>query len=145
MLLGVAIAIEAVVVHLLASLWSARLAGWLLFFDCYTLVMLLAHGQAVRLRPTLLTAHTLQLNIGFVWHLTVPLAELTAIELLRDTPKPAADLLTLTKLLFTPPNLLLTFTQPVTVKGPYGMHRTGQRLAVYLDQPQQFIAATKLG
>lgn len=143
-MLGVAIAVEAVVVHLLASLWSARVAGWLLLFDGYTLVMLLAHGQAVRLRPTLLTAHTLQLNVGFVWQLAVPLEELATIEPLRDTPKPAADLLNLTKLLFTPPNLLLTFAQPVTVQGPYGIQRTGRRLAVYLDQPQQFIAAVKL-
>lgn len=144
-LLGVAVAVEAVVVHLLASHWSARVAGWLLFFDGYTLVMLLAHGQAVRLRPTLLTAHALQLNVGFVWQLTVPLEKLATIELLRDTPRPAADLLNLTKLLFTPPNLLLTFAQPVTVTGAYGIRRTGRRLAVYLDQPQQFIAATKLG
>lgn len=141
--LGVALAVEAAVVHLLASRWSARAAGWLLFFDCYALVMLLAHGQAVRLRPTLLTTHTLQLNVGFVWHLTVPLAELTAVELLRDAPQPAAGLLNLTKLLFTPPNLLLTFARPVTVRGPYGMQRTGRRVAVYLDEPQQFIAAIK--
>lgn len=140
-MLGVALAVETAVVHLLASLWSARAAGWLLFLDSYTLVMLVAHGQAVRLRPNLLTATTLQLNVGFVWQLTVPLEELVAIETLRDTPEPAADLLNLTKLLFTPPNLLLTFAQPVLVKGPYGIQRTGRRLAVYLDQPQQFMKA----
>ena len=142
-MVGVALAVETAVLHLLASLWSARLAGWLLFFDGYTLVMLLAHGQAVRLRPVLLTADTLQLNVGFVWQLTVPVGELVAVAPLRDNPTPAPDLLNLTKLLFTPPNLLLTFSQPVTVKGPYGIQRTGQRLAVYLDQPQQFVEALK--
>ncbi len=105
--------------------------------------MLVAHGQAVRLRPILVTADALHLNVGFVWHLEVPLEELVVIEPLRDNPEPAADLLNLTKLLFTPPNLLLTFAQPVTVKGPYGIQRTGRRLAVYLDQPQQFIEATR--
>jgi hypothetical protein len=136
-MLGVALAVETAVLHLLVSWWSARVAGWLLFFDLYTLVMLLAHGQAVRLRPSLLTADTLHLHVGFVWHLTVPLSEVVAIESLRDNPKPAPGLLNLTKLLFTPPNLLLTFAQPVVVKGPYGMQRTGRHLAVYLDQPQQ--------
>ncbi|OUJ69499.1 hypothetical protein [Hymenobacter crusticola] len=143
-LLGVALAVETAVVHLLATLWSTRLAGWLLFLEGYTLVMLLAHGQAVRLRPVLLTADTLHLRVGFVWQLTVPVADLVAVTPLRDQPTPALDLLNLTKLLFTPPNLLLTFHQPVTVHGPYGVQRTGRQLAVYLDQPQQFMKAVRL-
>lgn len=137
-MLGVALAVETTVLHLLVSIWSTRVAGWLLFFDVYSLVMLLAHGQAVRLRPSLLTADALHRNVGFVWHLTVPLAERVAIESLRNNPKPVAGLLNLTKLLFTPPNLLLTFAQPVVVKGPYRMQRTSRHLAIYLDQPQQF-------
>jgi hypothetical protein len=144
-MVGVALVVETAVVHLLVTSWSTRVAGGLLFLEGYTLVMLLAHGQAVRLRPVLLTADRLHLNVGFVWQLTVPIAELVTIASLRDTPTPAPDLLNLTKLLFTPPNLLLTFSQPVTVKGPYGIQRTGRRLAVYLDQPQQFMAALKLG
>jgi hypothetical protein len=142
-MVGVALVVEATVVHLLVSLWSAQLAGWLLFLEGYTLVMLLAHGQAVRLRPVLLTADTLHLQVGFVWQLTVPVAELVAVASVRDTPAPAPDLLNLTKLLFTTPNLVLTFSHPVTVKGPYGVQRTGKRLAVYLDQPQQFREALK--
>lgn len=142
-MLGGVLVVETVVLHLLASLWSARVAGWLLFFDAYTLVMLVAHIQAVRLRPILVTTDTLYLNVGFVWHLEVALGDLVAIEPLRDNPEPATDLLNLTKLLFTPPNILLTFAQPVTVKGPYGLQRTGRRLAVYLDQPQQFIEVTR--
>jgi hypothetical protein len=139
---GVVLAVEMAGMHILVSLWSTWVAGWLLVLECYTLVMLVAHGQAVRLRPVLLTANTLHLTVGFVWHLTVPLGELAAVEVLRDTPEPAADLLNLTKLLFTQANLMLTFTHPVVVKGPYGIQRTGKRVAVYLDQPQQFIEAT---
>lgn len=140
-MVGVALVVETAVVHLLVRLWSAQVAGGLLFLEGYTLVMLLAHGQAVRLRPVLLTADTLHLQVGFMWQLTVPVGELVAVTPLRDHPTPAPDLLTLTKVLFTPPNLLLTFSQPVTVKGPYGIQRTGRRLAVYLDQPQQFVEA----
>jgi hypothetical protein len=143
-LVGVALSVETAVLHLLVSRWSTGVAGWLLLSNLYTLVLLVAHGQAARLRPTLLTADTLQLNVSFVWHVTIPLGELVAIDSLRDTPEPAADLLNLTKLLFTPPNLLLTFAEPVTVKGAYGMQRTGRRLAMYLDQPQQFREAIGL-
>lgn len=104
-MVGVALTVETAVLHLLVSLWSTRVAGWLLFFDVYTLVMLVAHGQAVRLRPTLLTTDTLHLHVGFVWHLTVPLGELVVLESLRDNPEPATDLFNLTKLLFTPPRI----------------------------------------
>ena len=140
---GVVLVLEMAGVHVLVSLWSARVAGWLLFFEVYTLVLFLAHAQAVRLRPVLVTADALHLCVGFAWQLQVPLQELVASESLRDHPEPSAELLNLTKLLFTPPNVLLTFAQPVTVKGPYGMTRTGRRLAVYVDQPQQFLAAIR--
>jgi hypothetical protein len=82
--------------------------------------------------------------VGFVWQVEVPLKNLVAIEPLRDFPAPAADLLPLTKLLFTPPNLLLTFAQPVTVLGVYGRQRTARRVALYVDQPQRFIEALTL-
>lgn len=141
---GAALAIETTVVHLLAIQWSTRVANWLLFFDAYSLLMLLAHVHAVRLRPVLLTLSTLHLRVGFVWQLTVARAEVVAIETLRDNPTPADDLLNLTKLLFTPPNLLLTFAHPVVVQGPYRIRRTVRRAAIYLDQPQQFLKVMSL-
>jgi hypothetical protein len=39
---------------------------------------------------------------------------------------------------------MLTFAGPVVVRGPYGLRRPAQRIAVYLDQPRQFIAAAGL-
>ncbi|OUJ68683.1 hypothetical protein [Hymenobacter crusticola] len=143
-MVGVALAIETAVVHLLVRQWSTAVAGWLLLLECYTLVVLLAHIHAVRLRPTLVSAATLQLHVGFVWQLEVPLSDLVAIEPLRDHPAPAADLLPLTKLLFTSPNLLLTFAQPVTVHGAYGIQRTARRVALYVDHPHRFIQAIEL-
>jgi len=139
-MLGLAVAVETGVVHLVASHWSMRLAYWLLAFDAYTLVLLLAHGQAVRLRPFLLTSDALYLRVGFVWQLAVARPEIVAIEPVRDNPAPAPDLLNVTKLLFTTPNLLLTFAQPVVVQGPYGIRRTVRQVAVYVDQPRHFMA-----
>ncbi|WP_426061853.1 hypothetical protein [Hymenobacter sp. B1770] len=57
----------------------------------------------------------------------MPLGELVASEPLRDHPAPAGDLLNLKKLLFTAPNVLLTFAQSVMVSGPYGIARTARR------------------
>lgn len=144
-MVGVVLAVEMGVVHLLASHWNGRLAGWLLLAEAYGLVLLVAHCQAVRLRPTLLHQEVLQLHVGFVWQLVVPVAEVVAIHSLRDNPAPAPGLRNLTKPLFTPANLLLTFAQPVVLQGPYGLRRTARRLAIYLDEPQQFIAAFGTG
>ncbi|MBD2768821.1 hypothetical protein IC235_13075 [Hymenobacter sp. BT664] len=137
-----AVGVETATVHLLASHWSPVLANWLLVLDAYGLLFLMGHGHAVRLRPTLLATDALTLRVGFVWQISVPRAALVSIEPLRDAP--AADVLNLSKLLFTAPNLLLTFAEPVVVAGPYGIRRTTRRVAVYLDQPQRFIAGAGL-
>lgn len=138
------VVVEATCVHLLAQRWCPALAPWLLFADGYGLLFLLGHAQAVRLRPLLLGPDELRLRVSFMWELTVPRATLVAAEVLRETPAAGSGVLSLSKLLFASPNLLLTFAEPVVVVGPYGICRTAQRIAVYLDQPQQFIAATGL-
>ena len=143
MLAGV-LTVETAAVHLLVQLWSPQAAGWLLCLEGYSLLLVIAHGHAVRLSPSVLTADSLTLRVGFIWSLTVPRPALVAIEPLRDAPPRNAETLVLTKLLFTTPNLLLTFAAPVVIAGPYGIRRTARRVAVYLDQPQQFIAAAAL-
>ena len=103
--------------------------------------MLVAHAHAVRLSPALLTADELMVSVGSMWHLAVPRTALVSAELLPDIPISEPETLNLAKLLFTAPNLLLTFAEPVTVAGPYGIRRTVRRVAVYLDEPQPFVAA----
>ena len=138
------VVVEATCVHLLAQRWCPSLAPWLLFADVYGLLFLLGYAQAVRLRPVLLSPDELRLRVSFMWELAVPRAALVAAEVLREAPAAGSGVLGLSKLLFASPNLLLTFAEPVVVVGPYGICRTAQRIAVYLDQPRQFIAATGL-
>ena len=140
-MVGFGLLIETVTVHLLASHWSTMLAGWLLLFDGYALLLLIAHGHAVRLQPTLVTAAEISIRVGFFWLLTVPRAELVTLEILRGDLVPAPETLNLAKPVFAAPNLLLTFAAPVTVTGPYGIRRQARRVALYLDQPQIFAVA----
>ena len=140
-MLAVALAVETTVVHLLVAYWSPRVANWVLLFEVYAVVTCVAHLHAVRLRPAQLNAGALVLRVGCMWEATVPLSNLQAVEWLRTTPARSADTLNLAPLLFTTPNLLLTFAEPAKVTGPYGTRRTVRRLAVYLDEPQPFIAA----
>jgi hypothetical protein len=133
--------VEMTCVHLLALHWYPRLAPWLLLVDGYGAVLLVAHAHAVRLRPVLLTATELRIRTGVVWELTVPRSSLVAVELLTEAPAAGAGVLNLAKLLFATPNLLLTFADPVVAVGPYGIQRPVRRVAIYLDQPRQFVAA----
>ncbi len=136
--------IETACVHLLALRWCPALAPWLFLLDGYGVVLLVAHIHAVRLRPVLLTPDELLLRVGFVWELVVPRTELVAARVLSDAPAANPNVLNLAKLLFAAPNLLLTFAEPVVVGGPYGIRRPARHVAVYLDQPRQFITAAGL-
>ena len=140
-MVGGILVVEATALHLLVGYWRPALTSWLLLLDGYAVVTLVGHIHAVRLCPALLTPRTLRFSVGSMWRLEVPRAELLAVEFLRDIGAVPVDALQLTKLLFTSPNLLLTFAEPVVVVGPYGIRRTARRVAVYLDQPHQFMFA----
>lgn len=143
-LLGVAcfgLLIESAALHLLVRLWSPAAAGWLLVADAYALLLFIAHGHAVRLQPTVLITNELQVRVGFFWRVAVPRARLVCAEQLQGDFPANAETLNLARPLLTAPNVLLTFAAPVAVVGPYGIRRTARRLALYLDQPQEFVAA----
>ena len=133
--------IESAALHLLVRLWSPVAAGWLLVADAYALLLFVAHGHAVRLQPTVLTADTLLVRVGFFWQVAVPRAALQTAEMLRGDFAAGPETLNLARPLLTAPNLMLTFTTPVAVTGPYGIRRPARRLALYLDQPRAFLAA----
>ena len=133
--------IESAALHLLVRLWSPVVAGWLLLADAYALLLFVAHGHAVRLQPTVLTADALLVRVGFFWQLAVPRAALQTAEALRGDFAADPETLNLARPLLTAPNLMLTFATPVVVTGPYGIRRPARRLALYLDQPQAFLAA----
>jgi hypothetical protein len=127
--------LEVAAAHLIAGHWWPRVAWALTGFGAYSVLWLLAHGQAVRCRPVLLTATTLVVRAGLVWRVAIPREQLASLEEITDVPAPAPDLLNAARLLLTPPNLLLTFAAPQRVRGPYGLHRTVRRLAIYVDEP----------
>ncbi len=129
------------VFYLLVNLCSPNAAGWLLVAEGYGLLMLVAHGHAVRLQPTLLTADALLIRVGFFWQVEVPRAQLLAAQTLRGDFPPGPDTLNLARPLLAAPNVMLTFAAPVMVSGLYGICRPARRLALYLDQPAPLLAA----
>jgi hypothetical protein len=127
--------VEMAAAHLVVGHWYPRVALLLTGVSGYSLLWLLAHGQAVRCRPVLVSATSLQVRVGFVWRVSIAKAQLSSATLLADVPTPTPGLLNAAKLLLTTPNLLLTLAEPQRVRGPYGLHRTVRQLAIYVDEP----------
>jgi hypothetical protein len=130
--------LELVAAHLVISHWYPTAAWVLTGLSAYSLLWLLAHGQAVRLRPILVSDTELAVRIGLGWQASITKSQLLTIEKTTNTPAPSPGLLNAAHLLLTPPNLLLTFAEPQLVRGPYGLRRTVRRLAIYVDEPAAF-------
>jgi hypothetical protein len=135
--------IEMGAAHMLLVRWSPLAAGLVLVGHIYGLLFLVGHLRAIRLRPCVVTEEQeLLLRVGFMWQLQVPLTALAHVQRLKDAPMLHAEVLNTARLLFTGPNLLLSFTQPVKVSGPYGMRRQVRHVAVYLDHPTDFLRSS---
>ena len=143
-LLGIAcfgLVIESAALHLLVRMWSPVAAGWLLVGEVYVLLLFIAHGHAVRLLPTVLTADELLVRVGSFWQVAVPRGGWPTAELLRGDFAADAQTLNLARPLLTAPNVMLTFAAPISVTGLYGIRRPARRLALYLDQPTALLDA----
>lgn len=127
--------VEAGAAHLIVGHWWPRVAWVLTALSAYSVLWLVAHGQAVRCRPVLLTATTLVVRVGLVWRIATLRAHLVSAVELTAMPAPAPEVLNAARPLLTPPNLLLTFAEPQRVRGLYGLHRTVRYLAIYVDEP----------
>ncbi|GAB3637537.1 hypothetical protein GCM10027422_31270 [Hymenobacter arcticus] len=127
--------IELAAAHLVIGHWYPKAAWLLTGLSSYSLLWLLAHGQAVRRRPVLLTATSLVVRAGLVWRASISLDNILKISKLTEVPAGRPGLLNAARLLLTPPNLLLTLAAPQRVAGLYGLHRTVRRLAIYVDEP----------
>ena len=141
-LLGV---VEAGAAHLVVGHWYPAAAWVLTALSVYSLVLLLAHGQAVRRRPVILSAQGLAVRVGLGWRVLLPRAQVLSAQKISEAPAAAPDLLNTAALLLTPPNLLLALAAPQLVRGPYGLRRRVSRLAIYVDEPAALQRALATG
>src|SRR5689334_22631681 len=62
---------EAIGMHLLVSIWSWKIALLVDAADLYGIVWILGDYRALRLRPTLVSATTIELRHGLRWKATI--------------------------------------------------------------------------
>ena len=137
----VASVVEGVGVHLLAAQWSV-VAAWILSaLSAYGMVWMIGDLQAIRLRPTLVTADALHVRVGLRWDVCIPWSEIESVEPRGRTsfPRRAPGHLRATPM--GEPAFVVTLRQPTRVRGPYGITRTVSTLGIAVDDAREFAAA----
>lgn len=141
--IGIILAIETFAIHLLVSL-IAPIAAWVFTaLSGYGLLWLVADGQAARLRPILVSDTELFVRIGLRWTVTVPRSLILSVGPAGRPIERVGHRLVLA--MDGQATVEVTLREPVTVRGPLGIERRADCLAIGLDDPSAFIAALNVG
>lgn len=129
--LGMAIAAEAVALHLAVRLWSPRAAWILTGLSAYSLVWLAGDYRALVLRPTLLAGDALLLRVGMRWRAEIPVSAIRALGASRPADDRGPGFVRAT--VFGPARLVLDLAAPVPLVGPFGARRVASRIGLQVD------------
>ncbi|MEM9672487.1 MAG: hypothetical protein AAF992_07825 [Bacteroidota bacterium] len=127
---------ETIGLHLLLSRWSEALALGFTILSVYSFLFLWADLMAVLKRPIILDQGKLYLRIGLRWQATIPVDVVESVEPVPDTYTKSKSVLNVA--LLASPNAKITFRQPVTVQGIYGISKTVSAVALPIDSYQDF-------
>lgn len=133
------IALETIALHLLLAR-ASELAAWISTgCSIYAVLWLVGDAHALRLGRIRVERDELVIEIARRWAAIVPRRAITAAR--RETaiaPDAAARTLSLA---IEAPTVALELAEPVTARGPFGLTRTGTRIALTVDDPAGFLAA----
>ena len=134
-------AVEVVSVHLLARMWSERLAWVLTALGVYGALWLVGDWRACKHGPIRLDDGVLRIRFGLRWRLDVPLSRVAALR--PPTSKEMATKRAVDLRLALPGSRwqVLELDRPVEAEGIYGLRRTVRTLGLGLDEPTLLAAA----
>lgn len=132
--MGFLIIVETAAAHIALVMWKPWLAWLSTISSAYLLVWLAGDAQLIRLYPIAVIDNELRIAVGMRWRVTVPVADIAAIEPMRSVPAGALSLALLE------PTVLVTLRAPVDVHGFLGRVRRADRLALTVDDPAAFAA-----
>ena len=127
------LAAEGTVAHLLLAQWSPVVAWIWTGLDLYAVLWLLGDMNGLRLRPVLLWPDRLEVRFGLRWRATIPLDRIARVERLAADPEDWKRKGSLKLALLDPPDLKITFAEPVVFHGPVGLRRRVSRLGLLVD------------
>ena len=131
----VLIVAEGIGMHLLLSRWKPVVAWVWTGFDLWAIVWLLGDYHALRLRRSSIDAEALHLRYGMRWSVTVPLEKIVSVEEVRaESDWKRKDVLKVAML--EEPRWLVTFDEPVVVKGLAALRKTVRAIALLPDDDE---------
>jgi hypothetical protein len=136
-MLGLAMTVETVGLHVLVSRWQPAVAWVLTTLSVFTMVWLLGDYHGLRLNPHVLDAQTLRVRVGLRWRTDLPRTAIREVRRYRETRD--GDALALAPL--GEPALVIELDRPVTVDGMFGMRREADVLAIAVDDATALQAA----
>lgn len=130
---------EALPVHFwLQGSWRVGLGA----LHAYSILWLLGDLQALRLRPSTIEGGALHLRLGLRWEAVLPLSSLAFAGAPGTDALPApASPAPLRVGVIGAPNLLLRFSAPQTLRGPFGVERRARAILLQVDDPAALLAA----
>ena len=129
----VLIAAEGLGMHLLLSRWSNAAAWTWTALDLWAVLWFLGDYHALRLRRTLVDESGLELRFGLRWSATVSRDQIASIEEIRDESEwKRRDVLKVA--ILDAPRILVTFREPVVLRGLAGLRKTVNAVALLPDQ-----------
>ncbi|MEM8998308.1 MAG: hypothetical protein AAGF23_26225, partial [Acidobacteriota bacterium] len=134
---------ELVGVHFLVMRWSDAAAWVLSALSLYGLAWLVGDYRAVRLQRSTVGDGVFSFRLGLRWAAEIPLASIERVRSLTPSERASirTDKETLTAVLLGEPNMLLELREPVAFRGPYGIRRRVDRVALTIDEPAAFETA----
>jgi len=133
--IGFLLLVETLGLHVILSHVSVVAAWIVTALSIYSLVWIVGDTQAVRLHPLRLTPDGLVIVQGLRWRTEVPWQILDAAEPIDAAPAGVRRLGPIGA------NVLLRLRAPVDLRGPFGLHRRADRLALTVDGRESFLAA----
>ncbi|HEX3111382.1 MAG TPA: hypothetical protein VHU41_19925, partial [Thermoanaerobaculia bacterium] len=139
----VLIAFESIGLHLLVQHWSVKWAWIFTAMDLYGVLWLIGDYHALRLRPTLIREHDIQLRHGMRLNATIARDNIAAVQPIANEAqwkrKGTAKLALLDE-----PRYLISLREPVIAEGLAGIKRQIDAIAILPDDTAAFERALTL-
>jgi membrane protein YdbS with pleckstrin-like domain len=147
-----ALVLESIGFHFILHSWSPLISFITLFLNVYTVLILLAEIQAIRLCPIFLTNQHVYFQIGIMKRLTVSFDDIKSVHYYQGPEKiPAKESKhifdgVLSEFMKEKPTLEIELHTPKKAKFLYGFSKNVTKVHLRPDEPQRFYEAltTKL-
>ena len=135
-LIMMAVVMEGLPLHLLLRNWSPAAAWIFTGFGIYSFLWMLALYRSLALRPVLIGAETVVLQVGFLWRVEVRRDQIREVRRFSAAETGYVSLVVMNK-----PQWVIELTEPAALSGPLGRRKPVTRIGLAVDDREAFGAA----